>query len=885
MRWFNFIGCYVFFSAQSGFVDSRPADKSNLPSTIAFSPNENVTGVCANPDCPGKRFCVPDENFERGYRCCKKSNCSGDDWRRCDDPGEVEHAKRVPVQGALRRKNRLAFRVTESVVYTCLLGYHYPKMEHVLNCTRNGSWTERLPQCLKIPLDPTPAPDPPLGRSSNTVAIIGSIIALCVILVTFVSFLMWRRWKQTGGYTWPRRESSIVLENSHKPPPLQPMALKVGAVSAADFAQYVAIHHNNNDQRFTEEFEEIQNELTQLTYEASMITENKEKNRYTNIVAYDHSRVHLHHYRSRQHANLHRSSDYINANYVSSYSKPKAYIACQGPLPYTFNDFWKMIWENNTSTIVMITNLVEKGRRKCDQYWPQEGKEQYKHITVTLKGTETLANFTIRTFSVKNNKLRRNARGVERRVVQYHFTQWPDHGAPEYLLPVLSFIHRSSVANPLHAGPIVIHCSAGVGRTGTYIVIHSMIQMLQATGHVNIKDFLHYIRNERSHLVQTEDQYVFVHEALLEYIMSGITECSLLQLAKYYKKLTASTTVTQSSQNTIEGDVGSAVLRSGLEKQFMKVVYSRTDYLDYDIATRSVNAGKNRPGAVLPVFRSRVLLCNRTSAEGSDYINASFVQGYRNSHEFVITQLPMPNTKKDFWRLIWDHNCPTIVTIMDSDWNPESEVYWPELDQPLHCSSFNVSFSSETITSSGDSDCDVITRDFILEATKDDYVLVVKQFQLSSWNKEEPSRAQLDAVRAVVEFTSGKDGSTVIQDRCGSTAAIQFACWHLMQSQLDNENRVDVYQTAMVACQMRPRVFTAPLHLKFLYEAVLLEAKVRQGQNNHSAVDTNGSAVTESEGMNGVCSRNTSTTSANDSPSCPSDDANETACLVVRPQE
>nr|CAB3265299.1 receptor-type tyrosine-protein phosphatase gamma-like [Phallusia mammillata] len=800
-------------------------------------------GICSpeNNQC-SNNICVEDANFFAGFRCCKKSVCLKSEGRYCPDPGNINNATRIP--GI--RKRKYPFQPKESVVYKCVEGFAfstggYPRIV----CKEDGTWMPPQPNCHRWYLDPQihPSPttktkQPKQERSDvNMAAAVGIVSVAVLLILAIAAWCTWRKFKGRNLFLHEQGQS-VVLVNNSIPVFAQSVDLMSDAISAEKFNHYVALRHLNNDQKFVEEFEEIQNlDQNRPACEASSLPENKDKNRYTNIVAYDHTRVKLHQHKHRHQTGLHRSSDYINANYVSSYDRERAYIACQGPLPSTYNDFWKMIWENNVTIIVMITNLVEKGRRKCDQYWPQEGKEQYKHVSVVLKETQTFANYIIRHFAVKNNKLgRRNTN--ERKVLQFHFTQWPDHGTPEYLLPVLTFIRRSSSANGSNGSPIVVHCSAGVGRTGTYIVIHSMMQMFKKTGKVDINKFLRHIRLQRNHLVQTEDQYVFVHDALLEYITSGITECSLKDLPLYYESLLATTNAEKQFTSNIAcaneadgnaGDFGvTTTFKTALEKQFMKVVYLHLDHLDYEFATRTVNEMKNRPGAILPVFRSRVLLCNRTSAEGSDYINASFVQGYRSSHEFIVTQLPLANTRKDFWQLIWDHNVPTVITLIDEDWNSSTDIYWPTEKHAMHCSSFNVSFESETILTTPSMElCSIKSRDFILEATKDDYILEVKQFEITSWNTDSPTKSQLHALKLIHSHTTIKEGTTVIQDRCGSTSAIQLACWHLIHSQLNDESMVDIYQTAMLACQMRPRVFTSPSHLKFLYEAVLLEARVR----------------------------------------------------------
>ena len=151
-----------------------------------------------------------------------------------------------------------------------------------------------------------------------------------------------------------------------------------------------------------------------------------------------------------------------------------------------------MVWENNTHVIIMVTNLIERGRLKCDQYWPLEGTQTYGNYEVHLAETAALAHYTVRNFhlrhrSHKGSKHKHRHERHERLVRQFHFTEWPDHGTPNHTLPILSFIRKSSASNPEGAGPMVVHCSAGVGRTGTYIVIDTMLKQIQDKETVNIK--------------------------------------------------------------------------------------------------------------------------------------------------------------------------------------------------------------------------------------------------------------------------------------------------------------------------------------------------------------------------------------------------------------
>ncbi|XP_050831618.1 receptor-type tyrosine-protein phosphatase eta isoform X5 [Serinus canaria] len=321
--------------------------------------------------------------------------------------------------------------------------------------------------------------------------VIGCLLAILAV-VAVGGFIFWRR----------RRKDKRNTEVSFSP-------IKSKMIKVENFESYFKKQQADSNCGFAEEYEELKSAGVHQPKFAAELPENRGKNRYNNVLPYDISRVKL--------SNQSSGTDYINANYMPGYNSKKAFIAAQGPLPNTIEDFWQMIWEKSIYSIVMLTKCVEQARTKCEQYWPDKQPKSYGDIIVTMVSEVVLPEWTIRDFTVEKSNTPES-----HTVRQFHFTSWPDHGVPETTDLLINFrhlVHEYNSQNPADS-PTLVHCSAGVGRTGTFIAIDRLIQQMEMENTVDVYGVVYDLRMHRPLMVQTEDQYVFLNQCVMDIIKS-----------------------------------------------------------------------------------------------------------------------------------------------------------------------------------------------------------------------------------------------------------------------------------------------------------------------------------------------------------------------------
>ncbi|XP_078584031.1 receptor-type tyrosine-protein phosphatase beta-like isoform X7 [Branchiostoma floridae x Branchiostoma japonicum] len=344
------------------------------------------------------------------------------------------------------------------------------------------------------------------AEQNITPIIVGVVVAVVLIAIIAGVIFWYRRRKKdppAANGTVGRENRAFAMEEYSNNQPKVPRVLNK-PVKLTDFVKYHTDMSKDSEYQYSEEYEKLKHVGTEQARNAASLPENVGKNRYTNILPYDNTRTKLAAIDDVE------GSDYINACYMPGYSSKREFIASQGPLPGTKDDFWRMVWEQNTSIIVMVTQCVEKGRVKCDHYWPYDNEPvYYGDIIVHMVSESVLPEWTVRNFTLQHGNETRNVRHL-------NFTVWPDHGVPDSTISLLKFVRTVRGLVPQdNKNPVIVHCSAGVGRTGTFIALDRLLQDIE-DGHdsVDIFGIVSEMRKHRVFMVQTEAQYIFIHQAV-----------------------------------------------------------------------------------------------------------------------------------------------------------------------------------------------------------------------------------------------------------------------------------------------------------------------------------------------------------------------------------
>ncbi|XP_061178844.1 receptor-type tyrosine-protein phosphatase kappa-like [Saccostrea echinata] len=519
------------------------------------------------------------------------------------------------------------------------------------------------------------------------------------------------------------------------------------------------------------------------------LEENLPKNRFKTTFPYDHSRVVLE-------VGYGFTSDYINANYIENMDGQHEYIACQAPREYTLVDHWRMIWQEHVEYIVMLTNLIEGPKVKSYQYWPEEDEElDIKPFRVKLMDKKVYAYFVIRRINVQ-----RDGVNGSRTIVQFHYTKWPDHGTPNPI-DLLTFLRhfRHQIQPSPH--PIIVHCSAGVGRTGTFIALDVLSRYGEIKRKVNIVEFVKAMRRNRMTMIQNSEQYIFLYHALYEFFRRQGQFIGKDTFLKMY------------------GELDKPETRKDLANDFNALTCLRPKYEVKDFKTGQANPKLNRTQNVLPVEKYLAHLTSSVKGRGT-YYNAVFVSSFTQAEEFISAQYPVTGAAIDLVRLLVDHEssflvCLNSLTIIEElkEW-AEREKKIIELG-PYKIAKVIQTTLNETIRK---------TRTEIqIRNTKEKHVVQI--FECLDWSLNEPFPAENSSLTDLIKHISLDrkscyDGHITVLSKDGASCCGVFIAVYNAIQQLQLDNEVDMFTIVQQLHCRRPEMISTKEEYEFCFKSV-----------------------------------------------------------------
>ncbi|XP_062991285.1 receptor-type tyrosine-protein phosphatase C isoform X2 [Elgaria multicarinata webbii] len=583
---------------------------------------------------------------------------------------------------------------------------------------------------------------------------------------------------------------------------------------------------------FLDEFQSIPRVFSKFTIKDARKSYNQNKNRYVDILPYDYNRVELSAIPGDP------GSDYINASHIDGFKEPRKYIAAQGPKDETTDDFWRMIWEQKATIVVMVTRCEEGNRIKCAKYWPsmEEETASYGDIVVKINECKVCPDYIIQKLHITNRREKTTGRDV----THIQFTSWPDHGVPDDAHLLLKLRRRVNALSNFFSGPIVVHCSAGVGRTGTYIGIDAMLEGLDSEGRVDVYGYIVKLRRQRCLMVQVEAQYILIHQALVEYMQFGETEVTISELHNYLNHLKKRDPPSDPSL---------------LEAEFQRLPAYK-NWQSQRTGKKDENKSKNRSSTVIPYEYNRVLFKheeegsresehdpNDSSDEESDcdmepnkYINASFITGYWLQNTMIATQGPLPETISDFWNMVYQRKVKVIVmlTELKDDTQEFCAQYWGEGQK---------TYDGLTVELIDVNSCSSYTiRAFDLTHMKRKETRKVFQYQYHKWRgfslPESPKeiitmiqnlKQKLPSPDVTADMSS-KNVSIVIHCRDGSQQTGVFCALMNLLESAETEGIIDVFQLVKSLRRARPGMISSFEDYQFLYDAIASMYPAQNGQ-------------------------------------------------------
>ncbi|XP_034310566.2 receptor-type tyrosine-protein phosphatase epsilon isoform X1 [Magallana gigas] len=635
-------------------------------------------------------------------------------------------------------------------------------------------------------------------QDTNSGALAGGIVSLAIVLLAVaIIIFIYRRHRGTKEATTNAKSGQNYADmcNTHEASPgefvneavigdngtyCNTTELNI-AIRVDDLQCVISEKSIGENKAFLSEYKRLPVGNTEVCKQGRK-KENISRNRFKTTFPYDHSRVIL------KEGWTDADNDYINANFIRDFNGKTVYIAAQGPRTNTLADFWRMIWQENVRCIVMLTNLIENGKNKCTQYWPENDSPfEVGPCKMQLLEETTYAFYTLRKFTVLNTKT-----SGKRTITQFHYTAWPDHGTPEEI--GLVQFHRAVTRKYQQGKLMLVHCSAGVGRTGTFIGLDSLLKQGRETRRINVFEFVKQMREDRMTMVQTPDQYIFLHKALL-YVFE-------------YKNTAVLQNDIQTNINALLHDTAPFNQRTlNEEYKFLQTIKPAYDDEDKADGRRVENKKKNVNMDIIPISKYRPYLTSFVNGR-NDYINAVCVPSFVDLGALIITQMPLHDTEVDLWRLCVDHDIQAIVILNE---NNEELHLIPKRGSNRICAPY--------ILTTGNTGSDIIgLSQNTLMIAHNDQKIEVDVLNIPVGNDS----SMLKGVELLLEKEKRSNFKSVIISRDGAGPAGIFCVLHNALQQLRTDGEVDILTTVRLVQSRRPEVITKLEEYKKCYELILL---------------------------------------------------------------
>ncbi|KAH9507492.1 hypothetical protein Btru_051291 [Bulinus truncatus] len=682
----------------------------------------------------------------------------------------------------------------------------------------DSNYSSLNPPRYTVPYVMPLAPTAVQSSESNGIligVIVGFIILLLIILLLVALYVCWWRKNRFNPYEYHEDETSSMELPTYKDdydPSKYWSAINNIKESRHIIAGRELVYENNmkphnqlnSGLNLNAPVMSFKDEYQGLPHKSKRATDNaahsyRNFNRFPHLLPYDHSLVPL-----KPDISVRRT--YINASFIPGYTNNSpSYIAAQSPYDTeTVLDFWRLIYQRSIKTIVMITNVIEDEIVKCTQYWPDNLKASYGHFLLHLTEVLEYADYSIRTIEI-------HCKGdADIKIVKlFEYTSWPDHGVPDDPIPFLDMRRKVRKHHADDVSPVLVHCGTGMGRTGVFIAVDTLIDQYAREGKVEVHNYIKKIRKYRPYMVRTLGQYIFIYESLFEEFHAGQTMVSF-DLKERYHNWTQLNPRTEHSY-----------LRDQFEMLEKFTRGPRRE--DCKAGLLASNIKKNRYLDVIPSEMYRPILHSTGGINPTDYINALFVDGYAKKEQFIVTQSPLQATIMDFWKLVYDYDVRTIVMVENSSNKDDTcAEYWPSLDlklfEPIFVETTAV-YQQENIT----------IRNFKIQSTQHPKVPArfVRQFQFNAWvqpNLTPQSKTMMmdfiDTVFRWQDEVCQNESPVIVHCQDGATHSGLFVILAIMCEKMELEKQVDVYRTVKHCKRCRTQFIVDYDQYRFCYKTL-----------------------------------------------------------------